>query len=93
MVVDEVKELIHLLLSMGPLILEDFVDVQELLIHFFFIFFKVVEHDVGNVFVSLLQEQVAVEHSWVKLAFFVLARSVVVVEISFSIVLPLMATD
>ena len=93
MLVHKVKELTNLSLRLRFLILKNLIDIQELLTHFFFIFFEMVKQDVGNMFIGFLQEQVAVQHSWVKLALFVIARSIMESKISFSVVLLAMATN
>lgn len=49
------KKLRNLSLSLLFLILKGLIDIKELLIHFFFVFFEVVKQNVGNIFVGFLQ--------------------------------------
>jgi len=49
------KELRNLFLRLCFLILKGLIDIKELLIHFFFVFFEVVEQNVCDIFVGFLQ--------------------------------------
>ena len=76
MIFHELKHLSYFLIVFCYLVLKDLIDVQELLIHFFLVFFEVVQENVCDVFVCFFKGKVAVEDGGVELALFVVASTV-----------------